>query len=216
MRNNTRQLFDQYVARQAQMNGVTPAAVVAQFSVDPTAQQRLEAAAQESDAFLKNINVFGVDEQIGQKILIGSKGPLAGVNNSTTTRRNPTSNESMDPYSYLCRKVNYDYSMSYAQLDAWAHQPNFQPLISAAMARQMSLDRIMMGFNGTSYSDPSDRAANPLLQDCSVGWLQKSATKRHTVASLASRSPRAIRTMPLSPPVRTATSRQPFMTPKTA
>jgi hypothetical protein len=138
------------------------------------------------------------------------------VNNSTTTRRNPTSNESMDPYSYLCRKVNYDYSMSYAQLDAWAHQPNFQPLISAAMARQMSLDRIMMGFNGTSYSDPSDRAANPLFRIAVSAGCKKSATKRHTVASPASRSPRAIRTMPLSPPVRTATSRQRFMTPKTA
>ncbi|QJT79584.1 phage major capsid protein, P2 family [Kosakonia sp. MUSA4] len=173
MRNNTRQLFDQYVARQAQLNGVTAAAVSAQFSVDPTAQQRLEAAAQESDAFLKQINVFGVDEQIGQKILIGSKGPLAGVNNSTTTRRNPASSDNMDPYGYLCRKTNYDYGISYAQLDAWAHQPNFQPLISSAMARQMSLDRIMIGFNGAGYSDPSDRAANPLLQDCGIGWLQK-------------------------------------------
>jgi hypothetical protein len=37
----------------------------------------------------------------------------------------------------------------------------------------MSLDRIMIGFNGTKYSDPSDRAANPLLQDCGIGWLEK-------------------------------------------
>ncbi|PWC10926.1 phage major capsid protein, P2 family [Brenneria roseae subsp. americana] len=173
MRNTTRKLFDQYVARQAELNGVTPAAVAAQFSVDPAAQQKLEAAAQESDSFLKQINVFGVDEQIGEKILIGSKGPLAGVNNSTTTRRNPASNEDMNADKYTCRKVNYDYAMKYAQLDAWAHKPNFQPLISAAMARQMSLDRIMIGFNGTSYADPSDRATNPLLQDCGIGWLQK-------------------------------------------
>ena len=87
MRNPTRKLFDSYVARQAQLNGVSAAAVAAQFSVDPTVQQRLEAAAQQDDAFLKLINVFGVEEQIGQKILIGSKGPLAGVNNSTTKRR---------------------------------------------------------------------------------------------------------------------------------
>lgn len=47
MRNPTRKLFDSYVARQAQLNGVSAAAVAAQFSVDPTVQQRLEAAAQQ-------------------------------------------------------------------------------------------------------------------------------------------------------------------------
>ncbi|EHD23633.1 MULTISPECIES: phage major capsid protein, P2 family [Brenneria] len=173
MENNTRQLFDRYVMRQAELNGVSPAAVAAKFAVDPTRQQRMEAAAQESDAFLKLINVFGVNQQIGQKVLVGSKGPMAGVNNSTTTRRNPADNSNMEPLNYTCRKVNYDYGISYEQLDAWAHQPNFQPLISSAMARQMSLDRIMIGFNGTSYADPSDRAAHPLLQDCGIGWLEK-------------------------------------------
>ncbi|HCR3021476.1 TPA: phage major capsid protein, P2 family [Serratia marcescens] len=173
MENITRELFDQYISRQAQLSRVSPAAVAAKFAVDPTVQQKLEAAAQESDSFLSKINVFGVTQQIGQKVLIGSKGPLAGVNNSTTTRRNPADNSKMEPYDYMCRKVNYDYGISYEQLDAWAHQPNFQPLISSAMARQMSLDRIMIGFNGTSYADPSNRAANPLLQDCGIGFLEK-------------------------------------------
>ena len=173
MDNNTRQLFDQYIARQAQLNGVSTAAIAAKFAVDPTRQQRLEQAAQENDSFLSKINVFGVNQQIGQKVLIGSKGPMAGVNNSVTSRRNPGSNHSMEPFDYMCRKVNYDYGISYEQLDAWAHMPEFQPLISKAMARQMSLDRIMIGFNGVKYSDPSDRAANPLLQDCGIGWLEK-------------------------------------------
>lgn len=31
----------------------------------------------------------------------------------------------------------------------------------------------MIGFNGTSYADKSDRNANPLLQDCGIGWLQQ-------------------------------------------
>jgi hypothetical protein len=40
MENNTRQLFDQYIARQAQLNGVSTAAVAAKFAVDPARQQR--------------------------------------------------------------------------------------------------------------------------------------------------------------------------------
>jgi len=177
MDNNTRKLFDQYVARQAEMSGVSPAAVAAKFAVEPSRQQKMEVEAQQSDSFLSKINVFGVNQQIGQKVLIGSKGPLAGVNNSTTTRRNPADNSKMEPFNYTCRKVNYDYGLGYEQLDTWAHMPEFQQLISKAMARQMSLDRIMIGFNGTNYADPSNRAANPLLQDCGIGWLEKIRTE---------------------------------------
>ncbi len=55
MDNNTRQLFDQYIARQAQLNGVSTAAIAAKFAVDPTRQQRLEQAAQENDSFLSKL-----------------------------------------------------------------------------------------------------------------------------------------------------------------
>jgi hypothetical protein len=74
--------------RQAQLNGVSPAAVAAKFALIPPVSKSW-SRPQESDSFLSKINVFGVNQQIGQKVLIGSKGPMAGVNNSTTTRRNP-------------------------------------------------------------------------------------------------------------------------------
>lgn len=175
MENSTRSLYNQYIARQAQLNGVQPGDVAQAFSVDPAVQQRLEKASMESDEFLKNINVFGVKAQEGQKILIGSKGPIASTNNSSdgTARRQPVDNHSKEPNTYRCRKVNYDSAVNYAQLDAWSMQPNFQALISQANAQQIALDRIMIGFNGTSYAEKSDRAANPLLQDCGIGWLQK-------------------------------------------
>ena len=37
----------------------------------------------------------------------------------------------------------------------------------------MALDRIMIGFNGTSRAATSNRTSNPLLQDVAVGWLKK-------------------------------------------
>lgn len=175
MENSTRVLFNGYIDRQANLNGVRPDDVAKSFSVEPAVQQRMEAASMESDDFLKKINVFPVKAQEGQKILIGSKGPIASTNNSSdgTSRRNPVDNHSKEPGNYRCRKTNYDSAVSYSQLDAWSMQPNFQSLISAANARQIALDRIMIGFNGTSYAEVSDRATNPLLQDCGVGWLQK-------------------------------------------
>lgn len=175
MENTTRKLYNEYLARQAQLNGVQPGDIAKTFSVEPSVQQRFEQAAMESDDFLKQINLFGVKQQEGQKILIGSKGPIANTNNSSdgTSRRNPVDNHAKEPNSYHCRKVNYDSAVNYAQLDAWSQQPNFQALISQANARQIGLDRIMIGFNGTTYAEKSDRASHSLLQDCGIGWLQK-------------------------------------------
>jgi P2 family phage major capsid protein len=69
--------------------------------------------------------------------------------------------------------VNADTFASYAQLDAWAKFPDFQQRLSNQIIQRIALDRIMIGFNGTSYADKSDRNANPLLQDCGIGWLQQ-------------------------------------------
>ena len=89
MENQTRELFDKYIVRQAHLNGVSPSAVANRFSVDPTIQQKLEQAAMESDDFMKLVNHVGVKEQEGQKVKIGSKGPMASTNNSSdgTNRR---------------------------------------------------------------------------------------------------------------------------------
>ncbi|MBD4604815.1 capsid protein, partial [Xanthomonas citri pv. citri] len=61
----------------------------------------------------------------------------------------------------------------YQLLDAWAKFPDFQTRLSNSIAVQQGLDRIMIGFNGTSAAVTTDLATNPLLQDVNIGWLQK-------------------------------------------
>lgn len=73
---------------------------------------------------------------------------------------------------YQCEQVNYDTFISYPQLDAWAAHPDFQSRVSTQIARQVALDRIMIGFNGTSHADESNFSTNKLLQDVNVGWLE--------------------------------------------
>lgn len=60
MRNETRKQFDAYLAQLAKLNGVNSA--VQTFAVEPSVQQKLEQRIQESSEFLKQINVYGVDE----------------------------------------------------------------------------------------------------------------------------------------------------------
>ena len=79
----------------------------------------------------------------------------------------------IDNQGYECRQTNFDTAIRYAQLDAWAPHPNFQTLLRDAILKRQALDRIMIGMNGTSAAATTDRAANPLLQDVNIGWLQQ-------------------------------------------
>ncbi|RRE43832.1 hypothetical protein EAO28_18930 [Klebsiella pneumoniae] len=93
------------------------------------------------------------------RVLVGTGGPLAHINNSG--RRNPQNAASLAPHRYQCRKVNLDVSIPYADLESWATVENYPELVKEAIDRQRALDRLLVGFNGTHYADPSDASAYP-------------------------------------------------------
>lgn len=171
MRNDTRAKFDAYLGDIAKLNGVPNAAV--KFTVDPSVQQTLEGRIQASSEFLKRINMIGVDAQAGSKIGLGIGAPIASTTDTSTKDRTPVDPASLDDNGYFCTQTNFDTALTYARLDAWAHKPEFQTIIRDAILTRTALDRICIGFNGTSRVATSNRANNPLLQDVNKGWLQK-------------------------------------------
>ncbi|MEQ9133318.1 MAG: phage major capsid protein, P2 family [Salinisphaeraceae bacterium] len=171
MRNDTRQAFNQYLARQAQLNGVDSA--VQQFAVEPSVQQTLESQIQESSDFLNRVNIVGVDELKGDKIKLGVSGPIASRTDVSANDRQTTDVSSLDDDGYECVSTEYDTHIRWAQLDAWAKFRDFQLRLRNQILRRQALDRIMIGFNGTSAATPTDAGSNPLLQDVNIGWLQK-------------------------------------------
>ncbi|MEK6296861.1 MAG: phage major capsid protein, P2 family [Paraburkholderia tropica] len=171
MRNETRAKFDAYLGEIAKLNHVPNAAV--KFTVDPSVQQTLEGRIQASSEFLKRINMIGVDAQAGQKIGLGIGGPIASTTDTGAKDRTPVDPSNLDESGYFCTQTNFDTALSYGRLDAWAHKPDFQTLIRDAILTRTALDRICIGFNGTSRAATSDRTKNPLLQDVNKGWLQK-------------------------------------------
>lgn len=175
MRKETRFAFAALAVQIALLNGV--ASAHEKFSVDPSIQQKLEVAVQESDGFLKQINIIGVDEQSGEALLLGVNGPVASrTDTSGGTPRSPQSRSALSKDAYTCKQTNFDSAFPYALLDAWAKFPDFQIKLSNAIILRQALDRIMIGFNGTSAAATTDRVANPLLQDVNIGWLQKIRT----------------------------------------
>lgn len=170
MRNTTRLLYNALALQIAAINSVGSAAE--KFTVDPSVQQTLETRIQESSEFLGRINVFGVAEQTGAKLGLGVGSPIASTTNTVTTDRATRDVAALDENGYTCTQTNSDTHIKYATLDAWAKFPDFQTRVRDAIIRRQSLDRILIGFNGTSRAATSDPVTNPLLQDVNKGWLQ--------------------------------------------
>lgn len=176
MQKSTRIAFNGYLAQQAKINDVTSATET--FTVAPTPTQKLETAIQQSSGFLKKINIIPVDEAEGEAILLGVNGPTASrTATGPGKRRQPRDVSAMSKDTYACKKTNFDTALSYHKLDTWAKFPDFQTRLSGSIAERQGLDRIMIGFNGTSAAADTDIDANPMLQDVNVGWLQKMRDK---------------------------------------
>ena len=170
MRNETRQKFNEFTGKVAKLNAITSAMV--QFNVQPSVQQTLETKMQESVAFLSMINMVPVDELKGQKVGIGISSTIAGRTNTDSKDRQPNNPAALYDHNYECAQTNYDTMIGYAQLDSWAKFPDFQTRIRDAIITRQGLDRIMIGWHGTSAAPDTDRNANPLLQDVNIGWLK--------------------------------------------
>jgi P2 family phage major capsid protein len=170
MQNTTRLKFNALAAQIALLNAVPDATV--QFAVQPSVQQRLETAIQESSAFLRMINVTCVTEKSGAKLRLGPNGPIASRTNTSNKERNPRDVSKLTDRGYECVKTDFDTAFPYALIDAWAKFPDFQTRLAGAIAERQGLDRLMIGWNGTSVATDTDLTANPLLQDVNKGWLQ--------------------------------------------
>lgn len=171
MRNATRLAFNSYVSQIAMLNGVDDAKV--EFSVDPAIAQKLHEKVQLSSEFLNSINQLTVPQQEGQKVGIVITRSIAGrTDTSNGNRRNPGNPTDTTGRAFRCEKTNFDTALPYALLDAWAHRPEFQTLIRDAILKRHGLDKMIIGWNGTSVAANTDRAANPLLQDVNKGWIQ--------------------------------------------
>lgn len=172
MRTETRPLFDQYTRRVAQLNGVADPSKI--FTVSPEVQQTLEGKMQESSSFLRAINMTPVNDMQGQKVGIGIGSTIAGrTDTSGSAERQPTDPTNMDSNEYRCVQTDFDTALTYNRIDTWSRHKNFQTLIRDAILARQSLDRIMIGFNGTSAATNTNRTTNPLLQDVNKGWLQQ-------------------------------------------
>ena len=177
MRNETRALYNGYLTQIAALCSIAAADVSKKFNVSPSAQQKLEEKLQLSSKFLSMINVVPVNDQVAEAIGLSISGTIAGrTDTSGAGRRSPRDVTGLGKNEYICKQTNYDTYIPYAKLDAWAKFKDFQTRISSAVVERCALDRIMIGWNGETAAEDTNRATNPLLQDVNIGWLKKIKT----------------------------------------
>ena len=163
-----------YAAMQVAMAETYGVEVVTRmFSVEPSIAQELNDAITAKADFLQRINVLPVTEIKGQKVFLGTSGPVTGRTNTKTTDREAKDASALDQDSYELSSTESDVSLAYAKIDAWAKFPDFHQKYSAAVQKQIALDRIMVGFHGTHAAVQTDMTQYPLLQDVNKGWLQQ-------------------------------------------
>lgn len=179
MKNITRAKFNAMVSQIALLNGIDATIVQnTKFTAAPSVQQTLEQRVQDSSEFLSRINMVPVDEMQGELIGLGIGTTIASrTNTAGGTRRQGVDPSVLDDRRYDCKQTNFDVALRYAKLDMWAKFPNFETVWRDNNVKRIALDRILIGFNGTSAAAASNKATSPLLQDVNIGWLQKMRTE---------------------------------------
>lgn len=169
--NRGAEMYAQMQLAMAETYGVETAARM--FNVDPSIAQELNDAITHQADFLERINVIPVGDIKGEKVFLGTNGPVTGRTNTKTTDREANDVSGLDDDSYELHSTESDVSLPYAKIDAWSKFPDFHVRYSAAVQKQIALDRIMIGFHGIKAAVQTDKAQYPLLQDVNIGWLQQ-------------------------------------------
>ena len=143
-----------------------------QFAVEPSIAQELNDKITEKSDFLSRINVVPVSEIKGQKVMLGVNGPVSSRTNTKTKDREAKDFSDVSGEDYELFHTESDVGLPFAKIDSWAKFPDFADRYSAAVQKQIALDRIMIGWHGTHAAPQSDLAAFPMLQDVNIGWLQ--------------------------------------------
>jgi len=118
-----------------------------------------------------------VSNQQGEAIAIDATGMIAGTTDTNSQDRAPKDPHVKGGTPYHCQQINFDTSISYAKLDAWAHNPKFKKIVAVQTRKQISTNQIQIGFYGKSRAATSNPTLNQKGKDVAVGWIEKLRTQ---------------------------------------
>lgn len=165
-----KKLFTAMLVAMANTYGVE--SVAHQFAVDPTHAQALQDKIVESNAFLGEINVIGVSEIKGEKVIGSVSGFLSKRTDTDAGDRQTSDVLNLGSKLYELHKTEFDTHIKYATIDSWAKFPDFKDRYGGYVRKAIGLARIRVGWYGVSAEAVTDAVANPNGEDVNKGWLQ--------------------------------------------
>ncbi|WBA86516.1 phage major capsid protein, P2 family [Endozoicomonas sp. GU-1] len=172
MKQRTVDIFKAMMAAMAEGYGVTPEQIKSCFAVSEPMETKLNSAIQDSSDFLQRITIMPVTDRKGQAVRVNVSQPLAKRTNVSNKDRAATDMSGPDGAEYVCKLTEFDVAMGYDLLDAWARFPDFAQRYMTAVYRRIALDRMMIGFHGTSAAAETNSTTNSNLEDVNIGWLK--------------------------------------------
>lgn len=144
------------------------------FAATPTVAQTLnDKIVTDGNPFLSKINVIGVQEIKGEKVLMGLSGRVSSRTNTAGAGERVAKNLlSLGSKGFELFKTDSDTAIRYAQIDMWAKFSDFAERYNKQVRIAIGNDRLTCGWHGIEAAEDTDIATNPNLEDLNVGWLQ--------------------------------------------
>lgn len=145
------------------------------YAATPTIAQTLnEKIIEDGNWFLGRINVLGVKEIKGEKVLMGLSKPVTSrTDTSAAGERTAKNLLDLNAGQYELFKTESDVALRYADIDAWAKFKNFAEMYGMQVRKAIGNDRIRIGWHGVIAAADTDIVNNPNLEDVNVGWLEQ-------------------------------------------
>ncbi|WP_221800534.1 phage major capsid protein, P2 family [Oceanobacter mangrovi] len=175
MQNATRQLYTQHLNDLARTYGVPD--VTKAFDISTPIETKIRKAIQESIEFLSLITMRTTDKLKGQALSVAVNGGGAKRTNTANGPRKGRVLGGPDGTNWELAFTEFDVAVPYELLDTWASEPQFYQFLMQAVWQSIGLDKMTIGFYGTSVAAESDIATNTLMEDVNIGWLHKLATE---------------------------------------
>ncbi len=159
------------ISNTAKAYGVQPGET---YAAEPSVAQTLnDKIIEDGNWLLPMINILGVGELKGEKILMGLTSSVTSrTDTSGSGERTPRNLLGLDPKGYELEPTDSDVAILYSQIDAWAKFPDFADRYGRMVRRSIGNDRVKIGWHGTSAAATTDIQANPNMEDVNKGWLQ--------------------------------------------
>lgn len=144
-----------------------------QFAVSEPLETTLNQKIQESVEFLSMINVLPHTDLKGQALELGFDGLIARRTDTDSKDRTGSELGAPNGSTWEMAEMEFDVFIKYKTMDTWNRMGNLRNLYMSSVYRCVGLDRMTIGWHGTSVAaGDSDPVANPLGQDLNKGWPQ--------------------------------------------